>query len=102
MAYDPKPMDTRDVALGGTLCRAIEDVARNIHEVWAQGRMAEGWRYGQEYDGERKLHPSLIPYEQLPESEKDVDRATVTQTVKMLLKMGYEIKKKEDGDGGAF
>ena len=47
----------------------IEDLARNNHEVWASSRISEGWRYGPGLDREKREHPSLVPYELLPESE---------------------------------
>ena len=44
-------------------------------------------------DDEHKKHPSLVPYEELPEQEKDYDRATAMNTVKLLLKFGFSITK---------
>ena len=38
-----------------------------------------------------KTHPSLVPYAQLPESEKEYDRRTSQETVKVLMKLGFEI-----------
>ena len=93
MTYIPKPLDTGEIRLDQELQELIEQVSKNIHEVWAENRLADGWQYGVSYDGDRKLHPCLIPYDQLTEREKDLDRATVKQTVKTLLKLGYEIKK---------
>jgi hypothetical protein len=55
--------------------------------------MAEGWTYGPKRDDATKTHPSLVPYEQLSESEKDYDRATAMETVKTILALGYRIEK---------
>jgi hypothetical protein len=68
-----------------------ELLAKNTHEVWAQQRLAEGWTYGKERNDERKEHPCLVPYEDLPESEKEYDRNTALETVRFLLYSGYEI-----------
>ena len=51
-----------------------ERLAENTHEVWAQRRLAEGWTYSPRRDDAAKLHPCLVPYADLPESEKDYDR----------------------------
>lgn len=49
-------------------------MAKNVHEVWAQNRINEGWKYGDKRNDELKQHPCLVPYEELSEVEKDYDR----------------------------
>ncbi len=92
--YNPKPVDTTDVVLPAELMPLMEEMAKNVHEVWANNRIAEGWRYGPVRDDAQKKHPCLIPYEQLPESEKDYDRATSLETLKLIIKSGFTIIKK--------
>ena len=89
--YTPAPVDTSDVKLGAEIEALCERLAENTHDIWARGRMDEGWRYGPVLDREKKTHPSLVPYAQLPESEKEYDRRTSQETVKVLMKLGFEI-----------
>ena len=91
--YDPKPIDTADVSLPEELLALTEKIAENVHDVWAVGRMSEGWRYGPAKDPAQKTTPLLVPYSALPESEKDYDRNTALETVKLIMKMGYRIEK---------
>ncbi len=91
--YTPAPLDTRDIELPKELDELIERMARNVHEVWAQGRMAEGWTYGEQRDDKQKTHPCLVPYEELPDAEREYDRQTAVQTLKMILKLGFKIHK---------
>lgn len=91
--YDPKPIDTADVTLPEELLALTEQIAANVHDVWAVGRMSEGWRYGPVKDPAQKTTPLLVPYGELPESEKDYDRNTALETVKLIMKMGYRIEK---------
>lgn len=91
--YIPKPADTQGVALPKELLPLIEEMAKNVHEVWAQNRINEGWTYGPERDDAKKTHPCLVPYEELPESEREYDRATSQETLKLILKLGFEISK---------
>ena len=93
MNYDPKPIDTSDVTLPAELVALTEKIAENVHDVWSAGRMAEGWIYGEKKDVEKKTTPLLIPYSELPESEKDYDRNTAFETLKLIVKMGYRIEK---------
>lgn len=91
--YEPKPLDTSDVQLSEELDELAESLAKNVHEVWSANRIAEGWTYGQVRDDVRKTHPCLIPYEDLPESEKDYDRNTSRETLKMIVSLGFKVRK---------
>lgn len=92
--YKPKPIDTSDVTLGEDVMELCELLAKNTHEVWAQGRINAGWSYGETRSDERKENPCLVPYEELPEGEKEYDRSTAIETLKLIKKLGYEIIKK--------
>lgn len=91
--YIPRPADTTDVRLPEELLPLIEEMAKNVHEVWAHNRISEGWTYGPVRDDTRKEHPCLVPYEELPEIEKEYDRATSQETLKLILKSGFDISK---------
>lgn len=92
-AYKPKAINTSNIDLPEELTGLTEAIAENVHEVWAAGRIAEGWKYGEERDDQLKLHPCLIPYSELPESEKEYDRATAISTLKLIRKLGFKIIK---------
>jgi hypothetical protein len=91
--YIPHPLDTSHVSLAH-LEPLLEQLARNAHEMWAQKRLADGWTFGPKRDDDNKTHPSLVPYEQLSESEKSYDRALVNEALKAILSLGYTIEKK--------
>ena len=86
-------MDISDVRLPAELDELVEKIAKNVHEVWAQSRMEQGWTYGEERSDELKQHPCLIPYEELPEVEKDYDRDTALGTLKLICKFGFKITR---------
>lgn len=89
--YNPKPIDTSDIELPGELLALTEQIAENVHDVWAASRISEGWTYGTSKDVEQKKTPLLVPYNELPESEKDYDRNTALETLKLIIKLGYNI-----------
>lgn len=91
--YTPAPLYTRDIELPKELDELIEEMARNVHDVWAQGRIADGWTYGEQRDDKLKTHPGLVPYEALPDAEREYDRQTAVQTLKLILKLGFNIHK---------
>lgn len=84
-------MDTSDVQLPEELNELVEKMAKNVHEVWAQSRISQGWTYGPERSDALKHHPCLVPYEELPEIEKAYDRDTAIGTLKLICKLGFEI-----------
>lgn len=90
--YTPNPIDTSDVELSEELLALSERLAEQVHEVWAQGRIADGWRYGAVRDDAKKETPCLVPYGELPESEKAYDRSTAYATLRLIVKLGYEIR----------
>lgn len=92
--YQPKPEDVSEIALSEELVRLQEEIAKNVHEVWAKGRLEEGWVYGEHVDSVKKTTPCLVPYEELPESEKEYDRNTANNTLKLIMKLGFQIVKK--------
>lgn len=91
--YTPAPLDTRNIELSKELDELVEEMARNVHDSWAQGRIAEGWRYGEQRDDRLKTHSCLVPYDELTEAEREYDRQTAVQTLKLILKLGFKIHK---------
>ena len=91
MNYNPNPIDTSDITLPEELLALTEKIAENVHDVWAVGRIEQGWTYGPVRDDTKKESPCLISYGDLPESEKLFDRNTAMETVKLIIKMGYSI-----------
>lgn len=89
--YEPKPIDTSDVELPEELLGLMEKIAENTHDVWAVGRMKEGWVYGERREEAAKTTPCLVPYDELPDSEKEYDRNASFETLKLILKLGYRI-----------
>lgn len=91
--YKPQPIDTSDVKLPMELEELIEAMSKIVHEVWAETRISQGWTYGKQRNDELRTHPCLIPYENLPESEKEFDRNTSIGTLKLITKLGFKITK---------
>lgn len=94
--YIPKPIDLSDVVLTEDLNELREAIAENAHEIWAENRQSEGWTYGPQRDDLLKQTPDMVPYSQLPESEKKYDREMAMKTIKLLKKLGYDLIKRED------
>lgn len=91
--YIPQPIDTTDVKLPEYLESLVEQMSKNVHEVWAETRISQGWTIGEKRNDDLKTHPCLVPYEELPEEEKAYDRNTSIGTLKLIMKLGFRICK---------
>lgn len=92
--YIPNPVDTTGIELPEEMTALVEKMAKNVHEVWAESRIKEGWTYGPSRDDKKKTHPCLVPYEDLPENEKTYDRDTAVGTLKLIMKLGFSVEQK--------
>jgi hypothetical protein len=97
LSYEPEPIDTSGVTLPEEIHELTERLAENNHDVWARQRLAEGWRLGSSRRDDRKEHPGLVPYDRLPEAEKQYDRNTALETLKAILALGYRIEPPPSG-----
>lgn len=92
--YKPAPLDLTKVKVPNELIDLTEKIAENVHENWAFLRMQSGWKYGEFRNDELKETPCLVSYDELPEEEKEYDRNTAIETIKLIMSLGYEIRKK--------
>lgn len=92
--YNPSPLKIDDIELSQNLLDLSEKIAENVHDIWASKRMSEGWVYGKERNDKNKTHPCLVSYSELPEGEKEYDRKTAMETLKFVMKLGYNIVEK--------
>jgi ryanodine receptor 2 len=91
--YVPKPKDLTAIEIPADLEPLAETIAEHVHDVWAEGRIKDGWTYGPKRDDDAKKHPCLLPYSELPESEKEYDRNTAAGTIKLILAAGFCVGK---------
>ena len=89
--YKPQIVDTSSIELPEQLMLLAEQMAENVHEIWAATRIEQGWTYGPERNDSLKHHPCLVPYGELPEEEKVYDRNTSIETLKFILAIGWKI-----------
>ena len=91
--YRPKLLDLKHMELPEILDELREAIAENAHDRWALERQSEGWTYGPKRDDSKLETPDMVPYAQLPESEKQYDRVMAEDTLKLLTALGYKIEK---------
>lgn len=95
MAYRPNPLDTSGVRLPSEMLELAELLAKNTHDIWAKARMEEGWSFGPVRSDAKKTNPCLVPYDELPEQEKEYDRRINRELLAALYAMGYRVVKEK-------
>jgi len=58
-----------------------------IHDIWLEKMLKMGWTYGKDFDLEKKTHPSLVPFSNLPPEERAVDKLfrSVLKSINLVL-----------------
>lgn len=75
--------------LPSQLLALVEYLAENLHDVWAQRKMQDGWVYGERNDFMKKTHPLLISYLDLTEEDRESDRQAACAILSTLISLGY-------------
>ena len=69
----------------------IEFLAEYEHELWVKERTENGWTYGPQKDVKNKTSPHLVPYNQLSEDVKELDRDTAKNLIPLLAEVGLKV-----------
>lgn len=93
--YSPAPIEVDRISLSDEILALTEKLAENNHDLWAQKRLAEGWKYGPIANGSLKETPFLVPYSCLSEMEKGLDRQMVLSVLKATIALGFSIESRE-------
>lgn len=91
--YKPHPINLSKITLDEDLVELQEVFAENVHEIWAKARIDDGWKYGSDRDDLNKIDPYLLPYDLLPEREKEYCRLIAMDSIKCLMKLGWGVIK---------
>ena len=68
-------------------------MAEMEHDSWCQRKEEQGWKYGPEKDPDRKTHPSLVDWEELPAGEKEKNREFIRGLPGLLARAGFQIEE---------
>jgi hypothetical protein len=74
----------------------LERLSKMEHERWMKVKLKAGWVFAPETNKSIKQHHALVPWEDLPEKEKDKDRNLVRAIPLLLTKIGYTVADLND------
>ena len=95
IGYDIGPLTDWDAPQTFTFTAdELETLAAVEHERWMQEKLSDGWTYGPVRDDGKKIHPSILPFDQLSESEKEKDRNTIRDIPRVLSLIDFQIYRR--------
>lgn len=74
--WEKAPQWQRDSATAGveSILDGTATSSEDQHELWMKHKLADGWTYGEVKDAEKKTHPCMVPYAELPASQRAKDK----------------------------
>lgn len=104
------PAIIRDGVIRGVQLRLAnrELTPKDMHEAWMADKLAEGWVLGEKKDPEAKTHPNLVPYDELPVSQRVKDylfSAVIDSTLSLMSQVDENFKeqaRKHEGQINGF
>lgn len=74
-----------------------EFLAEAVHDAWAEWRLRHGWKFCPSYCPTKHTHPSLVPYSELPDNEKQQYREISAFALDFIVKRGWKVSKHGGG-----
>lgn len=95
MGWEMRPKGSTGKIVNTMQDNIVETLAIFEHEAWVSERLSSGWKYGPIRNADEKISPYLIPYNQLSEEVKDLDRDTIRNIPILLDMIGMAIYRME-------
>jgi hypothetical protein len=86
-------VNNRDIVLMKFTEDEIEVMAEMEHARWNDERLLDGWKWGERRDVAKKTSPYLVPWSELSDNVKELDRRTVRKIPEFLAKVGLEVRR---------
>jgi hypothetical protein len=74
----------------------VEELAQLEHDRWVRDKARDGYRHGPKRDDTRRIHPLMVPWEELSEDEREKDRNPMRELPQLLARVGLEIQRGPD------
>lgn len=84
--WDSAPAWMRESSIDTVRMARNGATPRQLHERWCDEKWVAGWSYGPVKDAEKLTHPCLVPYDQLPDHQKDKDALFSAIVLAMALR----------------
>lgn len=92
----PEPIRTERVVLDDHIEQLVDMLAEGSHLEWCASKREAGWTYGEKRDNDKKIHPDLVPFDELGDGGKDYNRQHSRDLLKVIIALGYTITKAVD------
>lgn len=90
-AWDAAPAWQRMSAIVGVEGVLAGNGPRESHASWLAEKQSTGWIWGPAKDPERREHPCMVPYDELPPEQRAKDRIFVDVVTSVALALGLPV-----------
>jgi hypothetical protein len=73
-----------------------DQLIRLEHDIWTRDHLLRGYEYAPVTDENLRLHRDVVPFDQVPANDVDLDRVIVESIAPTLKEAGFKIVKAED------
>ncbi len=94
MEYAMRPVSCEGIAITKIPAEYVEALAEKEHDAWMKERISTGWTLGAVVDSNKKESPYFVPYNELSEEIKQLDRDTIENIPVLLSRIGMKIVAK--------
>lgn len=94
--FDPQPVDASGMRLPSTLHAVAESLAKHLHEKWCVARLEAGWKWGRQSNEATKTSPELVPWAEVSEATRSINKVSAELKVQTILALGYLIHAPDD------
>ena len=91
--YQISPMQDWDAGKRTFSKDELRQMARMEHNLWCKEKLAAGWRLAPDRDSTRRTHPDLVPWEKLPDPERQKNEAFIRRLPALLSRLGFQIEQ---------
>ncbi|MEN6315848.1 MAG: RyR domain-containing protein [Clostridiaceae bacterium] len=95
MGWEMRPQGSEGEVVAEIHEDAVEALAIFEHNEWVRERAGSGWVYGEVKDAEKKISPYIVPYDELAEEIKELDRDTIRNIPVLLGMIGMSIYRRQ-------
>lgn len=95
-SWDDAPDWQKSSARNGVAGAIAGNTPEQSHQSWLAEKIATGWKYGPVKDPEKKEHPCMVPYDQLPAAQRAKDELFLSTVRAVAFALTVERLTTED------
>lgn len=102
MGWEMRPRGSDGEEIAEIPDDVVELLAVFEHDEWVRERLGNGWAFGENKNTEKKISPSLVPYDELSEEVKELDRDAIRNIPRLLEMIGMAVYVRQKDESAPY